>query len=191
MSTSTSNTQRSAIIAAVAVICAVLLIGLAALTSTFGNEGQSGYGETLSSIPNTANPRYDALENSDFADREFIRAIFPVFAQWNSAAIKPYFAASTRLATTDNELNTVLAVLSTRLGHLQYFDEPQQISPPDASPNASNRTLTAYEFPATFTHGVARVTLVITNEGDHTFLYSIDMQVADDKAIGSFTSADT
>lgn len=207
MVTRSDNTSKTATIAVVVVICAVLLVSFLSLTGLSDKSTHDGFSEPLSSIPNTTTHRSEAIDEIDidtvtpvternFADREFIREVFPVFAQWEPGLIKSYFAASTQLATTDTELGTVMEILSARLGQLQYFGEPQPAFNPDASIDAMNQPisayeLNAYEFLATFQNGVAKVNLVITHEGNQPLLYSIDVQVVDNKPLVTFTGQNT
>lgn len=200
MVTLSSKRLKAASIAVAVGIGTILLTWILIAFGLSNYNSTRGYSGPLSSIPNTTNPGQDVKQsNSDkqivisereLADREFIRLVVPLFAQWSPPAIESYFSATTRMATTDTELSAVLDVLGTRLGHLQYFDVPQQVAYNERAANSADDQSSAYEFLATFDKGVAKVSLVLTTQGSKRYLYSINLQVVDNNMV-TYVQADT
>ena len=108
-----------------------------------------------------------------------IAEAFPALSSWSMADVKPLLSTAALNATSDAELEQVMATLGARLGTLQYFDEPQPVSPPETLDYpTTTASLQPYRFTAYYEAGAAEVNLVLEKQQQHSSLYSFDIHVS-------------
>jgi hypothetical protein len=133
----------------------------------------------LSEAANTAVPApvtpASELPPAELAsDRAFINEAFPTLSSWSVDEVKPLLSTEALNASTDEELEEVMATLNDRLGTLQYFDSPQPVEAPGAF---ATEDLQPYTFTAYYEAGEAEVNLVLEKEEEHSSLYSFDINI--------------
>jgi hypothetical protein len=111
------------------------------------------------------------------SDRAFINEAFPALSSWSVEEVKPLLSTEALNASSDAELNEVMATLDARLGTLQYFDSPQPIETSDALAADNGAELQPYTFTAYYEAGEAQVNLVLEKEQQRSSLYSFDINV--------------
>lgn len=116
----------------------------------------------------------DVLER----DRAYIAEAFPALSTWSVDDVKPLLATAALNASTDAELAEVMSTLGSRLGDLQYFDQPQPVEGTETIDYAATSAeLQPYRFTAWYEAGAAEVNLVLERQQDHNAVYSFDIHI--------------
>ncbi|MGV3592060.1 MAG: hypothetical protein ACO1PZ_10255 [Gammaproteobacteria bacterium] len=129
-------------------------------------------------LPGTAHePPAPELESAQLeSDRAYIAEAFPALSTWNVTELKPLLATEALNASTDADLEQVLATLSERLGELQYFDEPQPVEGTATIDAETQAELQPYRFTAWYEAGAAEVNLVLERQTQRS-VHSFDIHI--------------
>ncbi len=107
----------------------------------------------------------------------FIKNLFPLLSTWKTSAIEPYLATATKKDNWENEIGSVLNILSDRLGSMEYYGNPKVVDTIDPVLAEQYGKLTAYEFEAQYQSGAADVNLTLADSNGETVLYSFNIEV--------------
>lgn len=131
-------------------------------------------------LPGVAHEPPAPDRESDVLERDlaYIAEAFPALSTWSLAEVKPLLATAALNASTDAELEEVMSTLGSRLGDLQYFDQPQPVEGTETIDYAATSAeLQPYRFTAWYEAGAAEVNLVLERQQEHSAVYSFDIHI--------------